>query len=140
MNPLNETELAWSAGFFDGEGNIRFGNQLRVSGNRSRTYGSIRLQIAQVDKYVLDRFRKAVKNLGSVTGPYISKQANKKPVYSYTASGSEAINAFNLIKSYLSPIKLKQGKIAISKDRLQKSRPKLGNGMVQRLRIKSYAT
>lgn len=132
-------ELAWAGGFFDGEGNIRFSGEKKPVGHRARTYGSVRLSIAQVDRYVLDRFMSAVGNLGAVRGAYKQKNPNSKPYYQYNSSGQDAIDSFNKIKQYLSPIKLKQGENSILLDKEQKLRPKLGNGMVQRVKLKKNA-
>lgn len=57
-----ETELAWAAGFFDGEGYTGF----RTPGGRS--YRAIRMSIGQMHREPLDRFHRAV-GVGFITGP-----------------------------------------------------------------------
>lgn len=54
-----QTELAWAAGFFDGEGCVTY---------RAQT-GQLCLSIPQVDRRVLDRWIEAV-GVGMVRGPY----------------------------------------------------------------------
>lgn len=72
---MDTHELAWAAGFFDGEG---------CSSNRrdkSRPdYVSVVVKIGQSDRRPLDRFQKAVLGLGSIGGPY-QKKPGHKPVY-----------------------------------------------------------
>jgi hypothetical protein len=62
-------ELAWAAGFFDGEGSVYF------------TGKYITLAITQADRRPLDRFRAAL-DLGTVRGPY---RLEKSPYFVYTA-------------------------------------------------------
>src|SRR5258708_31034703 len=57
-------ELAWAAGFFDGEGHV---SASRQAGKRSC---NMCIQIAQTDPEVLHRFRAAVGGLGNVRGPH----------------------------------------------------------------------
>ncbi len=60
---LNVLEIAWAAGFFDGEGHVSASKQ---AGKRSC---NMRIQIAQTDPEVLFRFQAAVGGLGRVIGP-----------------------------------------------------------------------
>ena len=64
-----DTELAWAAGFFDGEGCI-----LLHTSKGGKTHGTNKwryphLHVRQVDRRPLDRFRKAL-GFGRVYGPY----------------------------------------------------------------------
>jgi len=62
---MNKEELAWAAGFFDGEGSIgTYFNRPHVDGSQGS--GTTRLTITQKDRRPLDRFREAV-GVGSVT-------------------------------------------------------------------------
>ena len=54
-------ELAWAAGFFDGEGSTGFNDPIRKYG---------RMSIHQVDRRSLFRFRAAVLDRGTIRGPY----------------------------------------------------------------------
>jgi len=73
---LDREELAWAAGFFDGEGNIYYSNK-----NKRRSPRLI-LQIAQVRREPLDKFQ-SVFNVGSIGGPYKPKTANSSPYFTY---------------------------------------------------------
>lgn len=64
-----ELEIAWAAGFFDGEGSVYFTGKYLV------------LAITQADRRPLDRFRAAV-DLGTVNGPY---RTEKSPYFTYSA-------------------------------------------------------
>lgn len=72
-------ELAWAAGFFDGEGNSRL----------NKGYGFI--SIRQVDKATLDRFQSAVLGLGHIGGPY--KNKSYAPIYSWYVSSFKDVQA-----------------------------------------------
>jgi hypothetical protein len=63
---INREELAWAAGFFDGEGNIR----VAIVKYKYKNYYKPVLQIAQVEVENLYRFNKAIQYLGNITGPY----------------------------------------------------------------------
>lgn len=56
------TELAWAAGFFDGEGNT-YGRR------RGTTNIVVSLSLAQIDRRPLERFQQAVGGLGRIYGP-----------------------------------------------------------------------
>jgi len=86
---LEETDRAWAAGFFDGEGCCNFS-----SSNR-------RLYMGQKDRRVLDKFQGIVG--GKVYGPF--KTGN---VYQYYLGGEKAQEALLLMWPYLSEIKRKQ--------------------------------
>jgi len=63
---MNHIELAWAAGFFDGEGSI--GTYANGHLRRNGTRGLVtRLTITQKDSRPLWRFWRAVGNLGNVT-------------------------------------------------------------------------
>ena len=78
-------ELAWAAGFFDGEGCFSFsvaGNYLCVS-------------ISQTEPEPLERFARAV-GVGWVLGPYDLRKNDRwirKPQYVYRANGYERVQA-----------------------------------------------
>lgn len=99
-----DTELAWSAGFLDGEGNFRFQKINRRSG-----YSQLQLHIQaqQVHREPLDRLQRALG--GRVNGPYGPYQKNQQKTYSWNISGyDEAKRAIMALLPYLSPIKWDQ--------------------------------
>lgn len=117
-------ELFWAAGFIDGEGNIRWNkNKIPKEGNRTRAYGSPVLQVAQIDRLVLERLQKAL-GVGRIYGPYEAK-GNRQPYYQYAAVGKYCLEAFNKVKDILSPVKARQGLETIEKYNEQNNRPKL---------------
>lgn len=99
-----DTELAWSAGFLDGEGNFRCGVTHRSNGY---TQTFLRIQAQQVHREPLDRLARAIG--GRVTGPYGPYATQKYPAYAWTISGyNEAKRAIMSLLPYLSPIKWDQ--------------------------------
>jgi hypothetical protein len=62
MLQLDREQLAWAAGFFDGEGNA--GSVL------TKGHMILRLQVGNTDLELLRRFKAAVGDLGKIGGPY----------------------------------------------------------------------
>ena len=81
---MNTHELAWAAGFFEGEGCISA---------VPRAHGGHRfqIQICQVDTEPLERFRLAV-GVGSLFGPYQYK-GNRQPHYRFQTASFEDTQA-----------------------------------------------
>ena len=93
------TELAWAAGFFDGEGSIF----VTYKGHSF----AMAVAITQVDREVLDRFRNAV-GVGAVTGPYKYKEV-AQPSYRYQAGAYNDIqNIIADLYPFLSSVKRNQ--------------------------------
>jgi hypothetical protein len=94
-------ELAWAAGFFDGEG--CFSYQERAC------YGVA--TISQIDVRVLERFRDAV-GMGTIYGPYDYKypgRMSKKPQWNYRAFRREHVQAIAAMLWFqLGPVKREQ--------------------------------
>lgn len=95
---MNETELAWAAGFYDGEGNVCW---------RKHQRGGYNLSISQKDREVLDRFARAV-TLGRVT----TQGKNGWQFYCGNRAGIIAI--FRLLWPYLGTTKKVQAVKALS--------------------------
>ena len=112
---IDNYELAWAAGFFDGEGHAA--SQLRrrkVQTEGRRTYASIILDIRQIDRQVLDRFRAAVGGLGHIYGPYKNKNPNANFFWAFEAAKFEDVQAIvAMLWRYLSPIKRAQTRTAL---------------------------
>jgi hypothetical protein len=143
QNPhsCNPIELAWSAGFFDGEGNMRWRENKEYRSQRSRAYGTFTLQIGQIDRAVLERFMAAV-GCGKINGPYVRKNGSHKDTtyYQFSAHGLTGIEAFHKIRPYLSSIKRDQGDCAERKYREQVARPRLGNGHLRKKELSALAS
>jgi hypothetical protein len=74
---MDREELAWAAGFFDGEGSIGCYRK------DERRPASPMLQVSQVDRFVLDRFQAALGGVGGIGGPYKPKTANSSTYYTF---------------------------------------------------------
>lgn len=99
-------ELAWAAGFFDGEGNVSVST-------RKKTFPQIVFQIAQTDRRPLDRFARAVGN-GVVRGPYHHKDKAHQPYFVLTLHGFERVKlAVDRIWPWLSTPKREQARCAL---------------------------
>lgn len=108
----NEIELAWAAGFFDGEGCICIKRE-------GRYYRIIRLSICQTDKTPLIRFRN-IFNFGKIVlvnikspGKIITANGNirervLKPKWLLDYYGARAIKTIHTIYPYLSKPKQEQ--------------------------------
>jgi len=106
--PWHTHELAWAAGFFDGEGYV--GSTLRFNG--TKRYRRIDVQITQIDAEVLERFRDAV-GVGKVYGPYHSKR-RINPMWKYgVGSVHDVMHVLDLLRPYLCSIKTKQAEEAV---------------------------
>jgi hypothetical protein len=109
---LVATELAWAAGFVDGEGNIRFNTYKRPDG---RLYGTLQLGVSQTHIAVLERLQAALGHRGKIYGPYKPKTQNSKPYWTFLTKGFEHTQAsIALIWNWLSPVKREQVKHALS--------------------------
>jgi hypothetical protein len=105
------TELAWAAGFFDGEGTVG-----TTVGSSDTLY--VRLQITQsgsddVVPEVLTRFQAAV-NLGTIYGPYYYGD-NTYARYVLTIAGYVGVRkVIDLLTPYLGSVKRNQAEKALS--------------------------
>jgi hypothetical protein len=117
MTTQSEIELAWAAGFFDGEGNTCY---TRLAGKRR---GNVRLTIGQAGDpddpgaypEVLERFLAAV-GVGHIYGPYLHSNPRAKPVYQYQVYRATARQVYELLKPHLSTVKCAQAESAILRD------------------------
>jgi hypothetical protein len=95
-------ELAWAAGFFDGEGTFAFYKS-----------GRFVASVMQTDPEVLVRFRDAI-GIGSLFGPYKTTGLGKKPIYQYRSNGAAvAQQIVALLWPYLCSIKQEQARKSI---------------------------
>ena len=68
-------ELAWAAGFFDGEGSVSYQRQCRKSHSRAQRVISIDIFQTSGNQEVLERFQTAV-GVGKVNGPYWTRTSH----------------------------------------------------------------
>ena len=107
---VNTHELAWSAGFFDGEGTTAS----YISTNHGRTRVLIRFNVRQVDAGPLHRCSRAI-GLGRVAGPYRPSGLGKRPIYALALWHFEEVQAaIAMLWRWLSPPKRRQATRALS--------------------------
>lgn len=102
---MDKFDVAWAAGFFDGEGS----SFASLSTSRpGKYYPQMSLSQAGEDGLeVLKRFHAAVGNAGKIRGPYARR--NNKPIYQWTVASKEGINSVgNILFPFLSEPKKKQ--------------------------------
>ena len=113
-------ELAWAAGFFDGEGNIRFREPVR----RKTDVGLVLTINQSKSPELLHRFQRAV-GIGTVAGPY---SQGWSPFWKYTARGFQSPQyVIALIWKWIGTPKREQAKAACLKARAHYNRPKKGH-------------
>lgn len=100
----HELELAWAAGFFDGEGTT-------VAASHKSGARSLHMTVAQVQLENLHRLRNALGSRGHITGPRVIE--GRKPIYSWRAYGHIAQECINLLRPYLGREKSEQATTAL---------------------------
>lgn len=105
------TELAWAAGFFDGEGTICL-HTAKWNGVKGEvTYPCLKVSVCQSGSFALElltRFQNAV-GVGRIYGPRVYK--NNLPRWDWNACGfEESQNAIVALWKYLGPYKRDQAK------------------------------
>ena len=106
-----QTELAWAAGFFDGEGCAHSYHPKDRKGTIRTDWISYVLNVSQCERTTLERFQKAVNGLGTIRGPYTNKSDNYKTKQRYEWVSSRKVDVFriaDLLQPYLSEPKRKQ--------------------------------
>lgn len=101
-------ELAWAAGFFDGEGMIR-----AYAGHKN-TAPALMVRISQVDRRPLDRLHAAISGLGKIYGPKAPQSPRSSPYYTLSFTTFEAAQAaVAMLWPFLSPPKKEDAARAI---------------------------
>ena len=98
---MNREELAWAAGFFDGEGGTYIYRSRRLT-----------LTISQIHPEVLHRFKDAIGGLGFFGGPYVKRtQPTAQPWWQFRTSRFEHVQAIiAMLWPFLSSVKREQAK------------------------------
>jgi lysyl-tRNA synthetase class I len=112
---MTETDVAWFAGFYEGEGTAYCCRQYKKTKHEMvpRIAFSLRLNIVQVDREPLDKIV-AIFNGGNLNGPYLGK-ANRKPHYQLNYTNKKAIEIMELARPYLSKRRVDQYEDALRK-------------------------
>lgn len=120
-------DLAWAAGFLDGEGYFGM-HYTHGRPTDKRLYGQPMIEAAQVDRRVLDRLQKTLQ-MGKVRGPYQKKKASYSESYLFQLWGFESTQtAIALLWPWLSPVKREQAATVLKEYLEFSSRPKLPMG------------
>lgn len=93
-------ELAWAAGFIDGEGCISVVRQTYQKKTRRNYYIRIRLQVVQNDLACLQRLQKVL-GVRSSINQMGWKPSQTRPIYSLLIDGRHAIGALEIIEPFL---------------------------------------
>lgn len=113
----SQIDLAWCAGFYEGEGTIHFqlqGRKLK-DGSDGRPFRALLLTINQVEDYSLENFAMKL-GIGKVTGPYKGRTANCKKYYQFRVTGYEDVQyVIASIWNWLSPRRQEQASYALQK-------------------------
>lgn len=92
----SDTDIAWAAGLFDGEGSTSV-----LKAQRDK-YAYIRMSVSQKDRRVLDKFQ-------SIIGVGRIYKANKRPIHSLDIYKQEDVeNTLNLLWPHISELKKEQ--------------------------------
>lgn len=105
---VDREELAWAAGFFDGEGCT----SVYSRSLQSRDYWVVQLSVSQIHADTLERFRAAV-GVGQMFGPY-SRTGND--IYTFKVSGYEKVQAIiAMLWPWLTTHKKEQAVLALQR-------------------------
>ena len=113
-------ELAWAAGFFDGEGTVLCAQ----SSPKSKRSPQLRVQVANTYLETIVRFAKATNNLGQV---YEIARDNRKLLYAYRTNSFQGAQAtIAMLWTFLSNEKRVQAQDAIEVYHIRwKARPRI---------------
>lgn len=113
---MNELDLAWAAGFIDGEGYCGFQRYSNKRGCR------INLAVVQIVKAPLDKLASMFG--GSVNGPYSHKnKPHHTPFWRWEIQGARAAGTLELMKPYFM-VKWPQIEKAITNWKVYRALPK----------------
>jgi hypothetical protein len=104
MTDISETDIAWAAGFFDGEGCI----DIIYTKIKNVLYYSLRLRVTNTNKESIARFMSIV-NCGTISS---SKRKEFKLAYTHTSLCNDATNIIKLLLPY-STIKKSQFELGL---------------------------
>lgn len=99
----SEVELAWAAGFFDGEGCICLHKQQPLKSGRIKL--ALRVSVSQLDPRPLEKFHRIVGFLGYIYRP--ASEAKAKACQ-WNASTNQAYRVLSLLWPYLNEPKKEQ--------------------------------
>lgn len=108
-----QIDLAWAAGFFDGEGSVgayKSGRTFYLSAG----YKYPKVSVTNTDLELLEKFQRIV-GLGKIYGPRKLEKAHWKPRYDYRLDGFENVQKlFDLLYLYLGTFKIERFEEALA--------------------------
>lgn len=122
---MTNEDLAWAAGFFDGEGHIGF-----IVHNNKRINGHLHIQICQTEDGPLQRFY-SVFGVGKIYGPYTpkTKRGNRRPYKQFHVDRADHVKMIiSSMWSWLSNPKQRQAKAALDAYEAYQKIPNLKTG------------
>ena len=99
-------ELAWAAGFFDGEGGT-------YCGREGTTRPTLTLAVGQAETSTLERFNEAIGSLGKVRGPYLAGMKQRRYWTLRVGSFEKVQAAVAMLWPFMSEPKRQQAHAAI---------------------------
>ncbi len=126
------TDLAWAAGFYDGEGSVSVtGSTLQYKEGRT----SICISVGQVNREPLDKLTD-IFGIGEIYGPY-ARGGTSQPIYLYKVYGY--VNVQYVIAqmwSYISSAKKAQVRKAFTQFDFNRRKPRIAHCVVDKHDIK----
>lgn len=92
MNDLTESEIAWLAGLYEGEGNCHIGKGRLIT-----------VSIRMTDFDIIDRLA-ILTGVGQLLGPYDNNRKDRgpcKPIKRWNANGGDAVDFLEVIRPWL---------------------------------------
>ena len=99
---LDHLDLAWAAGFFDGEGTTC------ATRHVGRTQRYLKVSVTQIHRETLERFRESVGGLGAIYGPYSTKSGVFDQFLWRVSGYEESQAAIAMMWPWLTPVKRQQ--------------------------------
>jgi hypothetical protein len=93
---MDKHDVAWAAGFFEGEGTV--GCRLQMQNNKP--YYRLVANVTQTFREPLDKFQE-IFGTGKVRGPYGPYSGNRQPHFQYNISGKNAVEVLEKMLPYL---------------------------------------
>lgn len=95
---MKSDEVAWAAGFYEGEGCIHFDGK------------NLNMTLSQCNREPLDRYYE-IMGCGKIYGPYTKRRV--QPIYTWKVSGRSAVEAIGRLSEWLSKRRTEQAQTAI---------------------------
>ena len=96
---MKQTDLAWAAGFLDGEGSVRIRRLPGAMAGRPTFYG-LSLSASQVEREPLDKLRGLFGGSIHLQQPSPRQSANASPYYNWMVTGRTAAAAIRVLLPY----------------------------------------